>query len=170
MASVTNPSLIRPILDYIFKATEGDCEIVITDGPIESASFIKTAEALGLYKTVDYVQKIYKKKMKIKILNLRDYILEKRGSIKFLSVMFHLFRKKVLRSPEEYFTIDLKEFSEFESISDQLQELVSTTTEKVPSFAQSKGHHLYTITKELLDADVRESTPAFCNEKWKVNH
>jgi uncharacterized protein (DUF362 family) len=166
-ASVTHPSLIRPIIDYIYKATEGKCEILIADGPLEGTSFIKTSKKLGLFNMVHYIQKKYN--MKIKVMDLRDYILETFASFKVDNILLlRLLRTRKISSEDKYVTIDLEEYSEFESIYDQLNNLVSTRSliDKVPSFAQSKGHHRYTISKEILDADVIFNFPKLKTHKF----
>jgi len=166
-ASVTHPSLIRPIIDYIYKATEGRCEILIADGPLEGTSFIKTSKKLGLFNMVHYIQKKYN--MKIKVMDLRDYILETFASFRISNILLlRLLRKRKISSEDKYVTIDLEEYSEFESIYDQLNNLISTRLliNKVPSFAQSKGHHRYTISKEILDADVIFNFPKLKTHKF----
>jgi uncharacterized protein (DUF362 family) len=166
-ASVTHPSLIRPIIDYIYKATEGKCEILIGEGPLEGTSFIKTCRKLGLFDMVHYIQKRYN--MKIKVVDLRDYVLETIASFNIGNILLLRLLKERKISPEDkYVTIDLKEHSEFESICDQLNSLVSTRSliDKVPSFAQSKGHHRYTISKEILDANIIFNFPKLKTHKF----
>lgn len=165
-ASVTHPSVIRPIIDYIYKATEGQCDLIIADAPLEGTSFNMVCEKLRLYDTIRYLTKRYT--MRIKLMDLRDYCLKRRLLVKLGDYRIQLLTKEVLRSLKNYMTIDLERYSEFDSIADELKDLVSTRTfiRKVPSFAQSKGHHKYTISKELLDADVIFNFPKLKTHKF----
>jgi hypothetical protein len=107
--------------------------------------------------------------MKIKVVDLRDYVLETIASFNIGSILLLRLLKERKISPEDrYVTIDLKEYSEFESICDQLNNLVSTRSliDKVPSFAQSKGHHRYTISKEILDANIIFNFPKLKTHKF----
>lgn len=166
-ACITHPSIIRPIIDYIYKATNGNCELVVADAPLEGTSFKHVRSSQGLNKTIEILKNRYS--LNLKLLDFRDYYLQQRLVIKLGNYRMQIVTKKILRPNEKYFTIDLGPNSEFEKIlADELQCLFSTRTfiKKVPAFAQSKGHHKYSFAKELLEADVIFNVPKLKTHKF----
>jgi len=71
---ITHPSMIRAIIDYTFKALNGEGEIIIADAPQMDCNFEQLLEKTGLYS----IQELYwkKKRFKIEILDLRDFWLD----------------------------------------------------------------------------------------------
>jgi hypothetical protein len=47
--SSTHPAILRPIIDYCWKARGGEGKITIVDSPIEGSDFEKTVDDLGMY-------------------------------------------------------------------------------------------------------------------------
>ncbi len=65
---ITHPSIIRVILDYIFVATKGNCEVIIGDSPLQQTDFNKIIE---LSKINDLISYFHKKGLNIKIEDFR---------------------------------------------------------------------------------------------------
>jgi len=53
-AMITHASIIRPLIDYIVRATNKNCSIVICDVPLQSAYWERLIDASGLKELVDY--------------------------------------------------------------------------------------------------------------------
>jgi len=81
---ITHPSVLRAVVDYVYKAINGEGEIIIADAPQMDCNF---KELLRITK-LNSIQDFYWKKLKfeIKILDLRDFWVDgKPADIAFLS-------------------------------------------------------------------------------------
>ncbi|MFX0198875.1 MAG: DUF362 domain-containing protein [Candidatus Hodarchaeota archaeon] len=74
---ITHPSVIRAIVDYVFKALEGEGEIIIADAPQMDCNFSELLEKTNLQS----IQEFYWKKVgfEIPILDLRDFWVDKKN-------------------------------------------------------------------------------------------
>lgn len=71
---ITHPSILRAIIDYVYKALNGLGEIIIADAPQMDCNFNEMFEKTAL----SSIQELYwrKQKFEIKILDLRDFWLD----------------------------------------------------------------------------------------------
>jgi len=67
-AMITHASLLRPVIDYVLKASQGKCRITICDAPIQSASWDKLIKQNHYQALVDYFNS---KGTNIELLDLR---------------------------------------------------------------------------------------------------
>jgi len=51
---ITHPSVIRVVLDYIYIASKGNCEVTIGDAPLQSADFDKIIELSKINELISY--------------------------------------------------------------------------------------------------------------------
>jgi uncharacterized protein (DUF362 family) len=73
---ITHPSIIRPIVDYTYKALKGEGEIIIADAPQMDCNFAELLQKTNLQS----IQETYwrNRKFEIKISDLREFWLDKR--------------------------------------------------------------------------------------------
>lgn len=72
-AMITHASLIRPLVDYILLATEGEVEINIADAPLQNASWDELMDVSGLKSLVCFYQE---KSFQVKTIDLRYEVAE----------------------------------------------------------------------------------------------
>ncbi len=150
LCTITNASLIRPVIDYILLATKGKCKITICDAPVQSANWDNLINKSGLSSLVNYYSQ---KGININLLDLRidisvleDEIISKRVSKE--------------TDPLGYAFVDLGIKSELMPVIQYHRKFRITDYKKE---AVSKHHNPskneYYISKTVLDADVFINLP-----------
>jgi len=125
-------TVIKPIIEYF-----DDHEILIADNPIADADFNKILKITGL------------NDVNTNVLDLRtDYYPKKNAKI--------ISHKKLPGDPKGYVIIDLKNDSEFSSISQYYKRYRTTsgTNPKKPTEVHTENHNLYSIPKSILESDI----------------
>jgi uncharacterized protein (DUF362 family) len=155
-AVTTHASVIRPIVDYAWKALQGAGVIVICDAPMVEASFEKIVLRNGLAEMV-------------RILNERGYkiILEDIRSRKTRKVNDVVIDEFIDGQKEESAVIvDLQKMSFLDDARVKQRKLSYGSYRKnhIRSSHQ-KGKHLYKISRLILDADVVISVPKLKTHK-----
>jgi len=155
-AITTHASVIRPIVDYVWKALKGKGIIIICDAPMVEANFEKIVSRNGLLEMV-------------KILNGRGYeiILEDIRARKTNKVNDVVVDEIV--DPEKAknaVIVDLKTMSFLDEETVQ-QHKLSYGAYRNDQIAMNhkKGKHLYQISRYVLDADVVISIPKLKTHK-----
>lgn len=148
--TITNASLVRPIIDYIILATSGRCNITICDAPVQSANWQNLIEKSGFIKLVDFYSK---KGIHVNLLDLRidtsiidDEIIASRLSCE--------------KDPLGYLLIDLGQESELKTIIDQYKKL--RITDYGTGTVQKRHNPIkneYCISKTVLNADLFINVP-----------
>ena len=154
---ITHGSVIRPIVDYVWKALEGRGEIIICDVPLQTANWDTMMESTGLASMVTYLSN---QGVNVKLLDLRleHAILNKYGVITK--------RIKWNGDPRGYVAVDLGDQSALIPIAKQYQQLTITD---YPQQAVATHHNLtkneYLIAKTILAADVFINVPKLKTHK-----
>lgn len=149
---VTNAAVIRPIIDYILLATDGDVEIIIGDCPVQTAIFSEVARISGIDGLLGY----YKSKgIDIGLIDMRMLMTEVtpegiKGEKK----------PNPTRRENDYICVDLKDKSELVPILNKASRLEITDYKK----GSVQKHHTqnkneYMIPREVLEADVIINMP-----------
>lgn len=151
---ITHASVIRPIIDYVLKATNRKCHITICDVPIQHAKWDEILQVSGL----GHLQEYYKEQgINIDVLDLRYEI----STVNEEGIIVKRSRKK--RDPLGYSAVDLKEKSAFFEIAEHAEKL------RITGYGQSDGtkpqkHHNrkkneYLIPNTVLAADLFINVP-----------
>ena len=151
---ITHPSVIRVVVDYVYKALEGRGQIIIADAPQMDCNFSELLVRTQLFS----IQELYlrKKYFSIGILDLRDFWLEKKeGAAEALTK----FRKRLEGDPCGSCVVNVGEKSEFFGMGNH-KKFYGADYNRDETI---KHHHgatqEYMISKTILSADVVMSIP-----------
>lgn len=155
--TITQASVIRPIIDYIILAVGKDCKITICDVPLQQTNWREVIERSGLKDLVDY----YKSNgINIELLDLRYEIspLNEDGIIEK--------RIKKIRDPLGYVAVDLAHKSALMPIIEYADKFEITDYGKgtVPKHHNMRKNE-YLICKTVLDADLFINVPKLKTHK-----
>ena len=157
----THGAVLRPIVDYVYKALQGKGEIIICDTPMEGADFDKISQITGLKELVAYL-KI--KEYPIELIDLRKYV-----TIFFMGGKTKRYNQN--GDPNGYKIVDLRNQSEFHELDKRAQNyhtLADRTVDHYDPFCKDigipnkhhyPGKHEYLISGTILNADVVISVP-----------
>jgi len=151
---ITHPSVLRAVVDYVYKAIDGEGEIIIADAPQMDCNFETLLEETKL----PSIQDLYWSKLKfeIKVLDLRDFWLDKRRED---NEALSKRRKNLPGDPLGSLVVNLGEESNFFGVRNwnRLYGADFNRTETI------KHHHgltqEYSISRTVLTADVVVSVP-----------
>ena len=155
-AITTHASVIRPIVDYVWKALKGDGIIVICDAPMVEANFEEIVFRNGLKKMVEILND---RSYKIILEDIRARKISKANNVVIDEIIDPEKAKNAV-------VVDLKEMSFLD------EEVVKQKKLSYGSYLRNqiivnhqKGKHLYQISKLILDADVVISIPKLKTHK-----
>ena len=150
-AMITHASVIRPLIDYVLLATDGDCRITICDVPLQTADWQALIRSSGLDELVSFYSA---HGIDIDLLDLRYEISKKNRS----GAIVH--RDFQQRDPRGYATVDLGRRSHLFEIREHAARL--EITDYGPGTV-TRHHHdevnEYLIAKTMLDADLFINVP-----------
>lgn len=154
---IVHPSILRPILDYCLMALNGEGELVIADAPQADSDFNKILELTNLIEMVEEINQ--KSKIKIKILDLRQFIF-----IKEQGVITE--RMQNNGDPNGYSIINLRSQSCFNCIEDDCCKIYGADYDydEVQKH-HSNNNHEYCVSKTILNADVIINVPKMKTHK-----
>lgn len=150
LCTITNASVIRPIIDYVILATRGICKITICDAPVQSADWNNLIDKSGLNSLVNYYSQ---RETKINLIDLR---------IDVSTTEDEIISKRVSKNNDYlgYSFVDLSEKSELISVNRYCKKFRITDYKKS---SVSKRHNPikneYCISNTILDADVFINIP-----------
>lgn len=152
LSMITHASLMRPIIDYLLLATNGNVEIIIGDVPLQYSKWEQIIDISGTKKLVEFYEK---KGIKIKLMDLRKEIA--------ICNKENIIYKKILnpdRDESMYTAVDLKQKSELMEIIKYFHRLEITDYGygTVPKH-HNKNKNEYLIPNEVLEADVFINMP-----------
>lgn len=156
-AMITHASVIRPIIDYILLATNGNCKITICDVPLQTAIWENLIVLSGLKNLVEFYNKYG---INIKLLDLRYEISEYNNAGVIAKRYYET------RDPKGYRAVDLKEKSYLYEINQDSGKLEITDY----GIGTVGKHHFdskneYLIPKTILDSDVFINVPKLKTHK-----
>lgn len=153
---ITNPTLITAVLILVLDCLKGKGKIVIADSPQTNSSWF---EIMKLMKVEEWVLMGKKSGIDVQILDLReDEWFEKDGII--------VDRKKLTGDPKGSTECDLKKFSEFVSHKPSKKGYYGADyNAEETNQAHSNGHHLYRVSRSVIEADVFINIPKMKTHK-----
>ncbi len=146
---ITHPSMIRAVIDYTFKALDGQGEIIIADAPQMDCNFEQLLEKTGLAS----IQELYwnRGKFEIKILDLRDFWLDL-GTNKTGAFVGR--RRKLTGDNLGSVVINLGRRSEFYTLNNS-QNYYGADYNREETIRHHSGEvQRYMVSRTMLDADV----------------
>lgn len=155
-AVTTHASVIRPVVDYAWKALQGEGELTICDAPVVEADFEKIVERNGLKEMVE-------------ILNNRGYRITLEDlRARRTRVVNNIIVGEIVDPGRisNAVAVDLRGLSFFEDPAVKLNKLSDGSYfRRQIAFHHQKGTHIYPISKKILDADVVISIPKLKTHK-----
>jgi uncharacterized protein (DUF362 family) len=154
---ITNGSVIRPVIDYVYKALNGTGKIMIGDSPQTDSIIELIWERMGLFE----IKEFYKKNLNfdIELIDLRnEYWLNKDGII--------IDKKKLNGDPNGKIEIDLKNNSYFTELDGQDKKYYGAYYDfKETNEHHKDGKHEYCVSKSPVIADVFINIPKLKSHK-----
>jgi uncharacterized protein (DUF362 family) len=148
---VTDPRLIRAVLDYAVAAVEPGGEIVIADSPLQSCDFAALTAALGLE---EVMKASARGGVRIRLLDYRREEVRKNAA----GLIVH--RRPLSGDPEGYAAVDLGETSELHPlVSGDQRFRVTQYDREITARHHRDGNHEFLIPRSLLTADLVISLP-----------
>lgn len=162
ICTITHGSVIRPLVDYAFKAVGNDGKIIIGDTPFEHTEWEPMMQLTGLESMVSELQE---RSYPVELVDLRKY------TSVFLPGMRET--KTILKDgdPNGYEEINLGSDSEFSDQDDTQQNyhtLADHSVDHYDPFTEdrgitndyhSPGNHRYLVSKSILSADLLLNVP-----------
>jgi len=158
LSTIVHGSIIRPIIDYVYQALQGEGSIIIADNPIEPADFEKIMEITGIRKMVEVLKE--EGYRNLKVIDLRPIIVKEGSGGEPVEIQSS-------GDPLGYITIDLGKDSCFAKLDANSNisyyTLEDKTIDHLDPFLKKKsmtdsyhnpGMHKYIISKTVLSADV----------------
>jgi uncharacterized protein (DUF362 family) len=146
---ITHPSMIRAVIDYTFKALDGQGEIIIADAPQMDCNFEQLLEKTGLTS----IQELYwnRKRFDVKILDLRDFWLD--SKMNDAGAFVH--RRKMLKGDDlGNVVINLGRRSEFCTLKNS-RNFYGADYNRDETIRHHSGEaQEYMLSRTILDADV----------------
>lgn len=155
-AITTHASVIRPVVDYVWKALKGEGEIIICDAPNVETNFEKVILNTGLKEMIEILND---RGYKIKLEDIRA-----RKASKINNVILD----EIIDSQKanNSIVVDLKQLSLFDDNCVKINKLTFGAYKRSKTtIYHKKGKHLYRISKIILDADVVISMPKLKTHK-----
>lgn len=145
---VTNPALIKAVIDYTLIALKGTGKIIIGDAPLQSCNFSNLVKKVGYDKLLKYYEG--KGYHNISLIDFRDYKSTYYGSV-----------LKEVESKHTGRIVNLDRYSAFSNMNQT--EINKLRITNYPSKSLTKYHshdrHSYCIAPEILEADVIINMP-----------
>jgi uncharacterized protein (DUF362 family) len=148
---VTDPRLIRAILDYAVAAVEPGGTIFIADSPLQSCDFKALTAALGLEAVMEAAER---GRVEIRLLDYRREEVRKDAA----GLIVH--RRPLSGDPDGYTAIDLAEASELQALTSRDERFrVTQYDREITARHHRDGNHEFLIPRSLLAADLVISLP-----------
>lgn len=151
LSTISNASIIRPIIDYVLLATGGDCKITVCDVPLQSTNWDTVITINGLKSLVEFYKE---KNIDINLLDLRYEISTKNKQNIIVKRDFKV------RDPLGYSSVDLGTKSELMPIIKYYDkfEITDYGSGTVPKH-HNPGKNEYCIAKTILECDFFINVP-----------
>lgn len=168
-SAVTHGSVIRPLIDYAFIATEGKGEIIIADGPIDITDFEDVVMSNGCREIVEHLSKEHN--VKVSLLDLRERYLRRVFSFRIFSFEIGLWKWAKNGKFPGYIVVDIGKHSKFYNFrwNTMLRSTQLMTDNSEPAKHHQNGKHEYGISKIVLEADVIINVPKLKTHKKTGN-
>lgn len=154
---ITNGSIIRAVVDYVYIALGGKGKIIIGDSPSTESDFGKMTERLGLCE----IQKLYSKQknFEIEIIDLRDEYWIERDRVVVDKI-------NLTGDPRGKVKFNLADKSMFADLDDKnIHYYGAFYDTDETNLHHQKGRHEYKIAKSVIEADVLINLPKLKTHK-----
>lgn len=165
----TSPLVLKPIIDYVWKALKGKGKISIVDSPLEGTDF---QNILNRLKFNNLIEKLQDEGINIELIDLRDFIFARKmicDDVHFKDYSINLgllIKKNINGDPLGYRIIDLKKKSFFCSNKIDFKTLrFHRSNPTIPVKHHSNYHNEYSISKTVLDSNVFINVPKLKTHK-----
>lgn len=148
---ITQGSVIRPLLDYVYIALQGEGKITIGDSPQMETDFDAVVRATG----IDWMARYYEEhaKLKVGIVDIRKV----QGHVRKIGGVAS---RELIGDPMGYRVVDLKEDSEHQDIIGDCGKFrVADYHKNEVSKHHNSEKNEYCISGSILDADVIINIP-----------
>lgn len=166
----THPSVIRPVVDLLWRALGRSGTISITEAPLEGGQFATTLASLGVPEMLDTLRR--RDGIDVELIDLRDFQITPRMAIDNLQVAGRSLNVGVLErsalpgDPRGYTTVDLGDASSFAGLDGRCERLrFHHSNPGLPSLHHRDGRHEYSFPNTLLAADLVISMPKMKSHK-----
>ena len=150
ISTLTHPSIIRAVIDYVLLALNNTGKISIADAPIQSADFEQIIEKLKINEILNCVKK--KTDTIIEVVDLRNEIVLKSSKI-------GITKKKMIKGDHSGYTVvDLGSRSELKNIEFEKFRVTNYNKDQMIKFHNEKNHQ-YVISNIALNADTIINIP-----------
>jgi uncharacterized protein (DUF362 family) len=155
-ASITHGSVMRPIIDYAYKALSGRGRLIVADCPIAHSDFENWRRLTGLDSIVSFYRKALQ--FPIEVYDCRKLYAPWDFGKAYAPSRLRQYRD---RDPAGYLEVDLAGESEFSRIPERLCRMLygSDYDRSLTVGHHIAGHHRYCIAKTFLEADSFISVP-----------
>jgi uncharacterized protein (DUF362 family) len=145
---ITNPSLVRAVLDYVIIALNGSGKVIIGDAPVQSCDFQELIKRAGYDVIIDFYKK---QNINVELVDFRNYISENKNGL--------LIKKE--STVNESIIVDLKNDSSFSNVSkDRFKKLrITNYNPSIMYDHHNEKKNEYLISKDILSADVIINMP-----------
>ena len=147
---VTNPSVVRAMIDYVCIALKGTGRIVVGDAPMQRCDFSELLRKTKYKEIIDF----YKEKgIDVEFVDFRNFISD-----------YSTNEVRILKNDHEisdnYISVDLKEHSLHcpKDVHYKRYRVTNYDYKKMRKYHNPR-HHIYLIRKEVLEADVIINMP-----------
>lgn len=146
-AAVVHGSVLRPVIDYVWKALRGEGRLLVADSPIKEVDFDRIVELTGIASIREFYAG---QSPSLELMDFRDlYVRRDEGG-------FMMEDQPLPGDPTGYTPVDLGELSLFHEVMPHLGRLRSTAVyyENVMGEFHNDRHHVYSVPNTLLNADA----------------
>lgn len=151
-AMITNAALIRPVIDYVLLATQGDVHLIVGDAPMRNSDWNIILEHSGIRQLIDFYQE---KGFCIKLIDFRKNLV-----INNLDQVYEKTIPNPTRQSEDYIEVDIKDESMLCEIIDSNGRFEMGGIKKgTISKYHNKQSNTYLLPREVLQADVFINMP-----------
>lgn len=158
LASVANGSIIRPLVDYAFKAIGPEGRLTIADSPIKEVDFTKIAKIVGIDDIVNFYAD---QGFKIEVLDIRDLqaYRDKHGVI--------IGSRPLAGDPRGYTVVDLGRASMLARVPPEHHHRFRSTAAIYES--EAMRHHTATVNEYSMPRSILEADALISVAKLKVH-
>jgi len=150
ISTLTHPSIIRAVIDYVLLALNNTGKIIIADAPIQGADFEQIINKLKINDILDCVKK--KADTIIEVVDLRNEIVLKSSKL-------GITKKKMIKGDYSgYSVVDLGNRSELKNLEFEKFRVTNYDKDQMIKFHNEKNHQ-YVISNIALNANTIINIP-----------
>lgn len=160
----THPAVLRPLIEYAWKAVGPSGRISVVDCSIAGSHFERTLRTL---RVIDMLERLRRDGVVVELLDLRDYKVDPvmlLDDVPFAGRSWNLgvaVRRRLPGDPRGYVVVDLERASYFEQDGLDLSRLRHNhnNADREPLKHHGPGRHRYSLSRTVLEADLVLNVP-----------